>query len=184
MNRTRRAFLLTAGAAGLGVLAPDLARAGVPRAAQDPDLLLDDDEGEVYLIGERQGRVVIKVDRSRKGVESLSLVTEDIVPGDGIPVHRHGREDEFIHIGRGRGVLAFGDEEHDVGPGAMALVPQGVWHGLRNTGDAMLRMVFGYSPAGFEGYFREIGVPPGQPPRDLSADDWARINRRFHVTYR
>ncbi len=127
-------------AGGLGALAPDLGaglvRPGLTPAIQDADLLLHDDEGEVYLIGERQGRVVIKVDGDRKSVELLSLVTE------------------------------------------------GVWHGLHNHGDEVLRMVFGYSPAGFEGYFREIGVPPGQPPKRLTSDDWARINRQFHVTYR
>jgi len=69
-------------------------------------------------------------------------------------------------------------------PGSMALVPRGVWHGLRNEGDEVLRMVFGYTPAGFEDYFRAIGVRPGEPRKELSAAEWMRINADFQVTYR
>lgn len=185
MSTTRRGFLLAAGAAGVGACLPGFAPAlGGGAALQAPDLVLGEDEGEVYLIGARRGRVVIKADRRRTGVETMSLVTEDIVPDDGIPVHKHGREEEFIHIARGRGTLTFGEEEHAVAPGAMALVPRGVWHGLQNTGDETLRMVFGYTPAGFEGYFREIGVRPGEPSKQLTDDDWARIDARFHIVYR
>ena len=183
---TRRAFVQSAGVIGLaGILPAVPAHAiGAPKLGPDPDLVLDPDEGEVYLIGERQGRVTIKVDKRTKGVESLSLLTEDITPGDGVPVHKHAAEDELIVIERGRGVFTFGDDEHDVAPGSMALVPRGVWHGLRNLGDDMLRMVFGYTPAGFEDYFRAIGVRPGEPLRGLTGEDWARINAEFGITYR
>lgn len=114
----------------------------------------------------------------------MSLLAEDIVPDDGIPVHKHGREDEFIFVGRGQGLITFGEEQHDVDAGAIAFVPRGVWHGLENRGTGVLRMIFGYTPAGFEGYFREIGVRPGNPPRSLTSEDWARINQQFHITYR
>lgn len=59
-------------------------------------------------------------------------------------------------------MFTFGEIEHAVMPGSMALVPRSVWHGLRNSGDEMLRMVFGYMLAGFEDYFREIGVRAGE----------------------
>jgi hypothetical protein len=42
-------------------------------------------------------------------------------------------------------------------------VPKGVWHGLKNNGTENIDMRFGYSPAGLEGFFREIGVPVDQP---------------------
>ena len=45
-------------------------------------------------------------------------------------------------------------------------VPQGTWHGGRNTGREALACVAIYSPSGFEGYFREIGRrAPDNPPR-------------------
>jgi len=165
-----------AGAAGVAGFWPFIAghESGASRSTADPDLVLGPDEGEVYLIGERQGRVTIKVDKRDKGVESLSLLTEEIVPGDGIPVHRHGSEEELIYIERGRGVLTFGDAEYEIVPGSMALVPRGVWHGLGNTGDELLRMVFGYAAAGFG----------GEPWKGLSGDDWQRINSKYNVVYR
>lgn len=186
MSTSRRGFLLSGSAAILGLAAQELGalRANPAGGNGSPDLLLHEDEGEVLLIGPRQGRVVIKVDRAKKGIEQMSLVTEDIRPGDGIPVHKHGREEEFIYIAHGTGVLTFGADEHPVAAGAMGLVPRGEWHGLQNTGSEQLRMVFGYTPAGFESYFREIGVPPGHPPRDLSGEDWARINADYQISYR
>jgi mannose-6-phosphate isomerase-like protein (cupin superfamily) len=183
---SRRTFVQSTGLAALAQLfaiTPTAARGGDPRLP-DPDLVRDPDEGEVYLIGERRGRVTIKVSKRDHGIETLSLLTEDIVPGDGIPVHKHGGEEELIFIERGRGVLTFGDEEVDVVPGSMALVPRGVWHGLRNEDDDLLRMVFGYTPAGFEDYFRAIGVRPDEPWKGLTGADWARINAEFEVVYR
>lgn len=176
----------SAGAAGLASLFPALQTQARGTAAPSPeaDLVLDPDEGEVYLIGERQGRVTIKVDKRNKGMESLSLLTEDIVPGDGIPVHKHAAEEELIYIERGRAVFILGDEEQEVIPGSMALVLREHWHGLRNDGEEMVRMVFGYTPAGFEDYFRAIGVRPGEPWKGLTGEQWAQINDRFGITYR
>ena len=185
-SHTRRGFIQSAGMLGLVGLLPALpARAlGGLGLGPDPDLVLGPDEGEIYLIGERQGRVTIKVDRRTKGVDTLSLLTEDIAPGDGVPVHKHAAEEEVIFIERGRGTFTFGDDEHEVAPGSMALVPRGVWHGLRNEGEDVLRMVFGYTPAGFEDYFRAIGVRPGEPWKGLTGEDWDRINAEFGITYR
>lgn len=45
-------------------------------------------------------------------------------------------------------------------------------------------MVFGYTPAGFEDYFRAIGVRPGEPWKGLTGTDWSRINAEFGITYR
>jgi mannose-6-phosphate isomerase-like protein (cupin superfamily) len=181
----RRSFLQASAAGFTGLLSALLSSAS-PSGVQDahPDLVLDPEEGEVFLIGSRQGRVTIKAAKRNGGVEAVSLLTEDVPPGDAIPVHKHGAEEEWLYIESGQGRLTFGDHELRVLPGSMALVPRGVWHGLRNSGEETLRMVFGYAPAGFEDYFRAIGVPPGQPPRDMSAEDWESINRSFKVTYR
>jgi len=182
---TRNSFLKTTTMLGIGSFL-----SGIPNVSQNslidanPDLLLAPDDGEVYLIGQRQGRVTIKVDKKNKGVETISLLTEDIRPGDGIPVHRHASEEELIFIEKGNGILTFGDQKYDVRAGSMALIPRTVWHGLRNEGNDMLRMVFGYTPSGFEDYFRAIGVKPGEPWKELTGAEWQQINDRFGVVYR
>jgi len=58
----------------------------------NPDLMLDANDGEVYLVGKRQGRVTIKIDKQKKVIETVSILTEDIKPNDGIPVHKHSSE--------------------------------------------------------------------------------------------
>jgi len=182
---SRKGFITSATLLGIGSMLTGIS-AMEQHAGTDanPDLLLGSDEGEVYLIGQRQGRVTIKVDKQNTGTETLSLLTEDIPPGDGIPVHYHSSEEEFIYIGEGDGIFTFGDEQYEVTSGSMALVPRTVWHGLRNESDDMLRMVFGYTPSGFEDYFRAIGVKPGEPWKELTTKDWNQINKRFGVVYR
>lgn len=146
--------------------------------------MLDAQDGETYLITGRQAPVTILVDKAKRGVESVSLCYEDIVPGDFIPVHKHLREDEVIFIQKGSGVFTLGEKEHEVKEGSTAFVPRGAWHGLKNTGSETLRMFFSFSPAGFENYFREIGVPPGVPWKGLSTNEFAAIDRKYAVVYR
>jgi len=182
---SRKRFLTSATCLGLGSMLsmiPTVERQPVVHA--NPDLVLDPDDGEVYLIGEHQGRITIKVDKQNKGIETMSLLTEDIKPGDGIPVHKHSSEEELVFIEKGTGIFTFGDQEYEVTPGSMALVPRTVWHGLRNESNELLRMVFGYTPSGFEDYFRAIGVKPGEPRKELTGKDWQQINHRFGVEYR
>jgi len=63
-------------------------------------------------------------------------------------------------------------------------VPKGVWHGLQNTGSLNIEMRFAYTPSGFEGYFREVGTPPGQPfvvrtkeEKRIIARKWGMIHK-------
>ena len=67
--------------------------------------------------------------------------TQTFKPGDGIKVHKHSNEAELIFIHKGFGLLTLGDQEYKVKQGAVALIPKGVWHGLKNTGteDILIR---------------------------------------------
>lgn len=182
---SRKDFLASATFLGFGSILPQFPVSYQENAIDtNPDLVLDANGGEVYLIGKRQGRVTIKVDKQKKGMETMSLLTEDIKPNDGIPVHKHSSEEEFIFIEKGTGILTFGDGQFEVTAGSMALVPRTVWHGLQNQSNEMLRMVFGYTPSGFEDYFRAIGVKPGEPRKELTSEDWQQINNKFGVVYR
>ncbi|NGP89514.1 cupin domain-containing protein [Fodinibius halophilus] len=181
---SRKDFLTKATFIGVCGMLTGILQTQKQPAAFDPNLLLNVDEGEIYLIGERKGRVTIKIGKQKNGIQTMSLLTEDIGPGDEIPVHKHSSEEEFIFIENGTGIFTFGDEEYKVTAGSMALVPRTVWHGLRNESEENLRMVFGYTPAGFENYFRAIGVKPGAPSQKLSSEDWKRINSKYGVVYR
>lgn len=57
--------------------------------------------------------------------------------------HRH-KVEEGIVIRQGLGRFRLGDEEQEVGPGSMILVPAGVLHGMRNVGSDVLLAYFVY----------------------------------------
>jgi mannose-6-phosphate isomerase-like protein (cupin superfamily) len=125
-------------------------------------LVVTEEEGEAYRL--RDGRASVKIKISKQqGATSISLLASVVATNDAILVHKHMNEDEFIFIRQGSGIFTLGEKEHAVKSGSVILIPKGVWHGLKNTGKEDIGLFFGYSPAGFEGFFREVGSPVGQP---------------------
>jgi quercetin dioxygenase-like cupin family protein len=113
------------------------------------------------VTGAGTARVTIKVAKIN-GSKSVSFLSESFIPGDAINIHKHSNEDELIFIHKGSGILTLDEKEYSVRIGAVALVSKGVWHGLKNNGTENIEMRFAYTPAGFEGYFRELGTPLSQ----------------------
>ena len=176
---TRRDWL--AAGASLALAAPALG-AQVPgtAASASPDALAPDDGELVYV-----GRDPVRIKISPHGRGRLGMITQDVSPGTSIPVHLHEREDEIIFIQAGTGDATIGDERVRLVPGSALFVPQGTWHGGRNTGAATLKWVAIYAPSGFEGYFREIGRrSPDAPRRQLSAEEFQALDARYGIRYR
>lgn len=61
---------------------------------------------------------------------------------------------------------------------------KGVWHGLQNTSQEMIEMRFAYTPSGFEGYFREVGTPVGQPVVKRTMEERRVIAKKWGMTYK
>jgi mannose-6-phosphate isomerase-like protein (cupin superfamily) len=139
--------------------------------------ILRAEEGlHIPLAGGRE--LTIKVDSQLTPGVRMSMVTEDLPPGAEILVHLHQREDEIIIIRSGHGIATLGDREVAVGPGATVYVPQGVWHGLKNTGETVLGMSAIYSPPGFEQAFKD-SLRPNRTQAEIEA------NRKKHgIVYR
>ena len=142
------------------------------------------DEGETYWIGPRNSPLTILISHDQYGNETMSLCKELIAPGQGIPPHKHLNEDELIFIHQGQGTLILNDQEFPVKEGSAALVPKGTWHQLTNTGMETLNMVFSYSPAGFEGYFRELGSPVGTPWQPKTTEEFATLDKKWGIVYK
>ncbi|MCP2342339.1 cupin domain-containing protein [Actinomadura rupiterrae] len=70
--------------------------------------------------------------------------------------HVHERHDEYFYVLDGTLTLHTGDGEVEAGPGALLAALRGTAHGFRNAGDAPVRALCLYTPAGYEGYFREV----------------------------
>lgn len=184
MRKNRRQFIKTLGLSGVAFSFPFshlLAEHGINELE---GFVVDAGEQETYFIGGRQSPVTIIVDKQKRNVQSISFCYEDIPPGDMIPVHKHLNEVEVIFIQKGTGTFTLGDKEYTVNEGSAAYVPKGAWHGLKNTGMETIRMVFSYAPSGFEGYFREIGVPKGMEWKPKSPEEFDAIDKKYGIVYR
>jgi quercetin dioxygenase-like cupin family protein len=146
-------------------------------------IVLNEDEGEVYQYPDRVTGAptrILKIKLSKTaGSHSMSFLSESFMPGDAIQIHKHSNEDELIFVHKGTGIFTLDEKEYNVSTGAVAYVPRGVWHGLKNTGTEYVEMRFAYTPAGLEQYFREIGTPKGQPFRKITPEERKTIGLRY-----
>ena len=146
-------------------------------------LVISEDEGEAIQM--RDGTAIVKIKIAKiQGAESISFLSESFKPGDALPVHKHLNEDEFIFLHKGSGLFTLGDKQYQIKEGAVALVPKGVWHGLQNNGSENIEMRFGYSPSGFEGFFREVGTIVGQPFIQKTMNERRAIAKRWGMIYK
>jgi mannose-6-phosphate isomerase-like protein (cupin superfamily) len=79
--------------------------------------------------------------------------------GGGPPPHRHLAEDELFYVFEGSISFTMGDETRRIGPGEWAFVPRATTHTYVNTSEVDARMIAVYTPAGMEGWFREVFTP-------------------------
>jgi mannose-6-phosphate isomerase-like protein (cupin superfamily) len=174
----RRQFLSGVSLSALRVV-PSRASLFEPEQGAAPwsgTILHAEDGQHIPLEGER--KLTIKVDSQLTPGVRMSMVTEDLPPGAEIRVHLHQREDEIIFIRMGSGIATLGDREVAVATGATVYVPQGVWHGLRNTSESVLGMSAIYSPPGFEQAFKD-SLRPNRSQAEIEA------NRKKHgIVYR
>jgi hypothetical protein len=112
-------------------------------------------------------------------VQGMSMLFENCAPGDRIPLHTHPIE-ELIVIDEGAAEVVLGDERRSVGPGAVVFIPPGIAHGMRNAGDATLRLhaVFASTTISLE-YLERNPAPgteadPPQPPLAIDVRDYQR----------
>lgn len=93
--------------------------------------------------------------------------------GGGPPPHRHLAEDELFTITEGSILFTAGDDSQTVSAGESVFVPRGLRHAYRNEGPEAARMLAVYTPAGMEGWFREVCTPvddPSQTPPSVTPE--------------
>lgn len=99
--------------------------------------------------------VVFKIDGADTG-GALSIVEHPFEIGALVPPHLHTREDEISVVLEGEIGFRSEDEEVVLGPGGYIVKPRGEVHAMWNAGKIPARMIEVISPAGFEGFFREL----------------------------
>jgi quercetin dioxygenase-like cupin family protein len=78
-------------------------------------------------------------------------------PGKLVIPHSHRDEDEFSFVFRGRIGGRVGDQDVVVEEGGFLFKPRGIVHALWNPTDTDAIVIEFISPAGFEGFFEEMG---------------------------
>jgi quercetin dioxygenase-like cupin family protein len=94
-------------------------------------------------------------------------------PGGGPPPHRHLAENELSTITEGSISFTAGDETRSVSAGQSIFVPRGTRHLYRNEKTKPASMIAVYTPAGMEGWFREVCTPvddPARPPPPVTEE--------------
>lgn len=85
------------------------------------------------------------------------------------PLHRHQREDEYSFVLEGEVGALLGDEVRIGKPGDLIFKPRRQWHTFWNAGEEPARILEIISPAGFEGFFRELDDLGGVTNADPAA---------------
>ena len=97
------------------------------------------------------------------------------------PLHVHEHEDELFFVIEGEHVFQVGDEAFEVGPGGLVFAPRGVPHSQRRVVDRTGRVLVMCSPAGLEGFFRELAE--AQRNGSLGAEAYAGASSRYGITW-
>ncbi len=145
--------------------------AGPPHA-----FALAGDDGEPLRFSEAE--FLVKASAETTG-GSFSVV-EEIAPLD-TPPHVHANEDELFIVLEGEHEFTVGDVVFDAGPGAVVFAPRGVPHSHRRVVPRTGRFLTLVSPAGFEGFFRELS----EAERDgtIGPEAYARASGRYGITW-
>ena len=112
---------------------------------------------------------------------AVSIVEHPFPVGALVPPHLHTREDEYSIVTEGEIGFRSGDREVVLGAGGYITKPRGELHAMWNAGQVPARMIEVISPAGFEGFFRDLSqlLRAGPPPPESVAEIAARYGLQF-----
>ena len=132
-------------------------------------------DGKSGFLGSIGVRFMIDGDES---AERFSLVEHPMSPRAlAAPLHRHTREDEYSYVVEGRMGALLGDEVVYAEAGDLVFKPRNQWHTFWNAGDETCRILEIISPAGFEGFFKELSDMGGVA--NAAPEVLAELNERY-----
>jgi quercetin dioxygenase-like cupin family protein len=98
---------------------------------------------------------------------SFALIEATAPAGDAPPLHVHRNDDEGFYVLEGELTAWIGDDRHVLGPGDAVLAPKQVPHTLR-VGENGARYLVSSTPAGFEGFVRQVAEAGAPGPDELT----------------
>jgi quercetin dioxygenase-like cupin family protein len=124
--------------------------------------------------------VVFKIDGEDTG-GALSIVEHPFAVGALVPAHVHTLEDEYSIILEGEIGFRSNDREVVLGKGGYIIKPRGEVHAMWNAGSTPARMIEIISPAGFEGFFREMIAMTATGAPDMA--ELAKLGERYEMPF-
>jgi quercetin dioxygenase-like cupin family protein len=178
VEQERRSFLSGLGVLGLSQVIPQSIVEA--QTAVRHGYVIGANEGEHLIHFRDRGDIFIKVG-SATGSDNLAMGTQQVMVGNGIPIHRHFQMDEAFYVLEGSGIFTLNDVAHPFERGASIFIPKNAWHGFSNP-DHELLLLWVVTPAGLDGFFRETCSPPGVPPKQLTKEQIREIALRKYAT--
>src|SRR5215211_2688442 len=138
---------------------------------------LDANGGERLVFGD----VTVLVRASAETTRGAFTVIEELPPMVDTPLHVHATEDEMFYVLEGEHIVQCGDQEFNLGPGGVVFLPRGIPHSQRRVVPGEGRLLVLTSPAGFEGFFRELAE--ADRAGTLGPDAYAAASKRYGITW-
>ncbi len=110
--------------------------------------------------------ILIRV-HGRDTNDTLAVVESHDQPGEGPPPHIHHREDETFQILEGEYEFMVDGKSVTARAGTTLFAPRGIPHTYRYVGQGTGRLMCVITPAGFEGFYEEIGALTPQQQQDI-----------------
>jgi quercetin dioxygenase-like cupin family protein len=162
---------------------PPVSATGSETAAKP--LLLEKNEGEARIWRDPPpGGFMLKVSPQNNGSQHLVFGTEDLHPGDEIPLHKHLGQDEIVTIQTGTVHVHLGDQERDLHAGGMVFIPAYTWVSIKPVGNDTVSMDFVFSAPGFENLMRCESVPPNEKPTPTTLEERKKCDHEGQVIYK
>jgi quercetin dioxygenase-like cupin family protein len=102
---------------------------------------------------------------------AFDYFTVEVAPSGGPPLHVHHKQEETIHVLKGRFKVRIGDEVFQLDEGGFAYLPSTVPHTFLNLADAPGELIVVYTPGGGHKFYEELGPATrnGTPDRVVAA---------------
>jgi mannose-6-phosphate isomerase-like protein (cupin superfamily) len=127
------------------------------------------------------GDVNMIIRASAESTGGSMAVIEEVPPLVDTPAHVHSREDELFLSLEGEHVIELGGEQHRIGPGESVFAPRGVPHSQRRVLPGEGRLLVVLSPAGLEGFFRELAA--ADAAGTLGPEAYAKASERYGISW-
>ncbi len=117
--------------------------------------------------------------RSRQTGDAFCVCEATTLPGDGVSLHVHERDDEFYYILEGALEMEAGGDHFTAAAGALVVIPRTVPHKFRNSGTVPARALMIFRPGGFDDMLEQLREAERG---SLGEEERRQILRRWGIT--